>query len=145
VSATDLPEGFTLTQLDDYGRCWYEITHEPCGESHRFTGPTPERVGWYAGSHRCGGDGWQQGEPAYLDERTAAGEAPGPDGTASVRVVTTLDLDVVGTFAATALADGSVRLDVGDELSLIGTIADLLDLGATITSLAHSIAREAGK
>ena len=55
----------------------------------------------------------------------------------------TLDLDDIGTFAATARADGTVSLDIGDDLTVIGTIAGLLDLGATITSLAHSIAREA--
>ena len=55
-----------------------------------------------------------------------------------------LDLDDIGTYAATLRDDGRISLDIGDGLTVTGTKADLLDLGATITSMALSVTRKVG-
>lgn len=56
-----VPDDFELTQVDDYGRGWFKLTHTPCGESQEFAAATLDRLDWWTGTHHCGGAYWQDG------------------------------------------------------------------------------------
>lgn len=71
------------------------LTCRDCDGTVEFWNPSADRVDWFAGSHRCGGQGWQEpilvdysdDEPIPFDIVDRGASESGPDGCEACRVV----------------------------------------------------------